>query len=141
MGARKGSKAVPVTVSLPQAMLAELDRLVARTPFPGRSDAVQAAIREFLSDQRPGAAPSGPEDAVISVCFGGADERRVAAVRHEHERIIRSMMHTHLGDDCVEVFVVAGKRAEIDAFYAALRAQRGVHLVRRTVMPSHASYT
>lgn len=132
-----GSRAKPVTVSLPEAMLEELDHLVKDTPFAGRSDAVQAALGHFLAEQR--APKGGKQDAVLAVCFGKGDERRVALLKHDYGDVIRSMMHTHLhGDDCVEVFVCEGSAARVGALYSALTALKGVHLVRRTVIPGHA---
>lgn len=125
-----------MSVSLPEAMLAELDRLVQDTPFSGRSDAVQAALLQFLAEQR--APRGGRQHAVLAVCFGKSDERRVADVKHSYTDIIRSMMHTHLhGEDCVEVFVVDGPAARVGSLYSALTALRGIHLVRRTVIPGH----
>jgi metal-responsive CopG/Arc/MetJ family transcriptional regulator len=38
-----------VAVSIDQALLAELDRLVAKRVFPNRSQAVQAAVREKVA--------------------------------------------------------------------------------------------
>lgn len=132
----ESGRARPVTVSLPEAMLTELDRFVEDASFAGRSDAVQAAVKQFLTDQR--GPRSGRQQAVLAVCFGKADERRVAGVKHDYGDVIRSMLHTHLrGEDCVEVFVVDGPAARVGSLYSALTALKGIHLVRRTVIPGH----
>jgi CopG family nickel-responsive transcriptional regulator len=138
MSPRPGGRAKPVTVSLPEALLAELDKLVEETPFAGRSDAVQAALLQFLAEQRAPKGQGGRQQAVLAVCFGKADERRVAEVKHAFGDVIRSMLHTHLrGEDCVEVFVVDGPSARVGSLYSALSALKGIHLVRRTVIPGH----
>jgi metal-responsive CopG/Arc/MetJ family transcriptional regulator len=132
----QANKARPVTVSLPASLLSELDRLVEETPFAGRSVAVQAAVTQFVAEQR--ASRSSKQQAVVAVCFDKSDERRVATVKHEYGEIIRSMMHAHLrGNDCVEVFVVDGASARVASFYSALSALKGIHLVRHTVIPGH----
>lgn len=135
---RKQAKAVPVTVSLPQSMLEELDKVVEETPYGTRSDAVQASLLQFLSDSRAQRAKNASQLAVIAVCFNRRDERRIAEAKHEFGDVIRSMMHTHLeGDDCVEIFVADGPVARVQSLHSALSALRGVHLVRRTQIPPH----
>lgn len=132
----KHANAKPVTVSIPSSLLSELDRLVQETPFSGRSVAVQAALTQFVAEQR--ASKSTKQQAVVAVCFDKSDERRVAAVKHDYGEIIRNMMHAHLrGNDCVEVFVVDGASSRVASFYSALSALKGIHLVRHTVIPSH----
>lgn len=132
------ARAVPVTVSLPAGLLAELDRLVEDAGFTGgRSGAVQAALLAFVAEQRP--ARGGKEQAVLAVCFDKLDERRVGEVKHGYSDILRSMLHAHLrGNDCVEVYVVEGPSARVSGLFSALSALRGIHLVRRTTIPGHA---
>jgi CopG family transcriptional regulator, nickel-responsive regulator len=136
--APKAIRAVPVTISLPETMLAELDRVVRATPFGSRSDAVQAALLPFLSERAPHRPRGGTELAVLAVCFDRRDERRVAEVKHAYGDVIRSMMHTHLEhDDCVEIFVANGSADRVAQLHAALSGLRGVHLVRRAQLPAH----
>lgn len=132
------AKAVPVTVSVPSNLLAELDRLVEEAGFTGgRSGAVQAALMAYVAEQKP--AKGGREQAVLAVCFNKLDERRVGAVKHDYSDIIRSMLHAHLqGNDCVEVYVVDGPSARVSGLFSGLSALRGIHLVRRTTIPGHA---
>ena len=127
-----------MSVSLPQKLLAELDRLVADAEFGGRSGAVQAALVDFLAEQRAQSAERGRENAIIAVCFDKQNERGVGAVKHDYGDVLKSMLHTHLeGADCVEVFVVEGAGPRIASMARALQAVKGVHLVRRTFIPRH----
>jgi CopG family nickel-responsive transcriptional regulator len=137
---RAARRARVVSVSMPDSLLAELDKLVGQAPFAGRSDAVQAALVQFLAEQRSsGESPRERQQAVLTLCFGKQDERRVAAVKHDFGDVIRSMMHTHLqGEDCVEVFVADGPASRVGGLFQALSAIRGIHLVRRMVIPGHA---
>lgn len=134
----QGEKAVPVTVSLPASMLQELDETAKESGFGSRSDAIQAALIEFLSAQRARRVRNPSQLSVIAVCFSRKDERRIADAKHAHSEIIKSMMHTHLeGEDCVEIFVASGPQHRIQALEARLNSLRGVHLVRRTQIPPH----
>lgn len=125
-------------MSLPENLLAELDRLVERAPFAGRSDAVQSALVQFLAEHRAQPKEVARQNAIIAVCFNKRDERRVADVKHDYGDVVKSMLHTHLeGPDCVEVFVVEGAGSRIGALASALTGLRGIHLVRRTYIPRH----
>lgn len=136
-GKRK-SRAKVVSVSVPENLLEQLDRLVQEAHFAGRSDAVQAALVDFIAAQRAVAPGRGRENAIIAVCFDKRDERRVGEVKHDFGDVLKSMLHTHLeGPDCVEVFVVEGKADRIAGMATALQGLRGVHLVRRTYIPRH----
>jgi len=134
---RAQDRAKPVTVSLTHHVLVELDRLVEDQGFTGRSGAVQAAVVQFIAEQR-GARPGKREHGALAVCFDARIEGRVALVRHDFADVVRGMLHTHLqGDDCVEVFIVEGSSAQIAKLQAALRALKGVHLVRLAAIPAH----
>lgn len=127
-----------VSVSLPGNLLEELDRLVGDAHFAGRSDAVQAALIDFIAEQRGKDGGRGRENAVIAVCFNKRDERRVGEVKHAYGDVLKSMLHTHLeGPDCVEVFVVEGPGPRLAEMARALQALKGIHLVRRTTIPRH----
>lgn len=135
---RKSGHAKVVSVSVPENLLAQLDRLVADANFAGRSDAVQAALVDFIAQQRANREGAARENAVIAVCFDKRDERRVGEVKHAYGDVLKSMLHTHLeGPDCVEVFVVEGPAGRITAMGTALQALKGIHLVRRTYIPRH----
>jgi len=137
-GSSKGRQAKVVSVSLPEALLRELDRFVGEAHFGGRSDAVQAALVDFIAEQRGQVGVRGRENAIIAVCFNKRDERRVGEVKHEYGDVLKSMLHTHLeGPDCVEVFVVEGQGQRIASMAKALQALKGMHLVRRTYIPRH----
>lgn len=137
MNAPRAPHAEVVSVSLPPALRAELDRLVEAGEFASRSEAVQLAVRELLAESR---APRGPRaaSAVVSVCFSDRLEKAVAVVKHAHADVVRSMVHTHLeGADCVEVFIASGPGTRIDSLVRALRGVRGMHLVRTAEIPRH----
>jgi len=135
---RKGRRAKVVSVSIPENLLGELDRFVGEAHFSGRSDAVQAALVDFIAEQRAQESTRGRENAIIAVCFNKRDERRVGEVKHEYGDVLKSMLHTHLeGSDCVEVFVVEGAGVRISAMAQALQGLKGIHLVRRTYIPRH----
>lgn len=134
----RGRQAKVVSVSLPERLLAELDRFVVEGDFAGRSDAVQSALVDFIAERRAWEGTRARENAIIAVCFNKDDERSVGEVKHAYTDVMKSMLHTHLeGHDCVEVFVVEGPTGRIQAMTKALQALKGIHLVRQTYIPRH----
>lgn len=118
-----------VSVSLPEALLAEADVFLARRGFAGRSELVRAALRDFLA--REGDAPgAGARTATLTLMYPDGYERKIGEIRHDFTDIVRSMMHGHTKDLCVEVFVLEGSGRRIQQFADALRAARETRLVQ-----------
>lgn len=139
--AGKGRQAKVVSVSLPKRLLEDLDRFVGEGDYAGRSDAVQAALVDFMAERRAWEGTRSRENAIIAVCFNKRDERSVGEVKHAYTDVMKSMLHTHLeGHDCVEVFVVEGQTGRLQEMARALQALKGIHLVRRTYIPRHEEF-
>ena len=120
-----------VSVSLPDDLLARADAFLDERGFAGRSELVRAALRDFLAAQE-GPAREGPRSATLTLVYPHGHERKVGEARHEHTDIVRSMMHGHAGDMCVEVFVLEGSGRRLRAFADHLRAMRETRLVQVT---------
>ena len=119
-----------VSVSLPDELLARADAFLEARGFAGRSELVRAALRDFLAAQDVPGREAAARTATLTLLYPHGYERRVGEVRHEHTDIVRSMMHGHAGEMCVEVFVLEGQGRRIRAFADALRALRETRLVQ-----------
>lgn len=121
-----------ISVSLPDALLEQADDFIGARGFAGRSDLVRAAIRDFLGREAGGATGGSARSATLTLLYPEGSERKLADIRHEFTDIIRSMMHAHARDMCVEVFVLEGSGRRIQQFADALRAARETRLVQST---------
>jgi CopG family nickel-responsive transcriptional regulator len=120
-----------VSVSLPDPLLEQADAFLGTRGFSGRSDLVRAALRDFLAREAisPGA---GHRTATLTLLYPDGAERKIGEIRHDYTDIIRSMMHGHTRDLCVEVFVLEGAGRRIQAFADALRSAKESRMVQAT---------
>ena len=125
----KSSRVVRLGVSLEPELLAHLDAWVRRRNSASRSDALRSLIRKELVEEE---LDDPDADAVASVMLLYRHDapsvlRRLTAEEHRWGPHIRFTGHAHLeGNACVEIVVVAGKRAEVIAAAEDLRGVRGV---------------
>lgn len=120
-----------ISVSLPDDLLARADRLIDKRGFKGRSDVVRASLRDFLLAQD-GPEGTGKRSATLTLVYPEGHEREFSKVRHLFGDVIRTMIHGHAGETCVEVFVLEGKHDRLHGFADALRATRTAHQVTLT---------
>lgn len=119
-----------VSVSLPDHLLEQADAFIKERSFAGRSEVVRAALRDFLARER--APPPGTRTATLTLVYPEGFERKIGEIRHEHTEVVRSMMHGHAKDNCVEVFVLEGQAKRIQQFVDQLRAARETILAQAT---------
>jgi CopG family nickel-responsive transcriptional regulator len=63
-------------------------------------------------------------------------EERMMRLRHEHEGIVASNFHSHVGSQyCMELFVLEGGLEEISAFVGKVRATKDTLTVDYSVTP------
>ena len=112
-----------VSISLPDALLARADRLIESGGFSGRSELLRACVRDFLVAHAEADA-KGLRQATVTLVYPHGLVRHFTRIRHDFSDVVKSMMHGHAGDACVEVFVLAGDAARVRGFANALRGTK-----------------
>ena len=107
--------------------------------YSSRSEAIRDAIRDLLSEFELNRFEKGKATATITVISElerrDVDER-LTRLRHEHDEIVSSNMHIHLGKRyCLEVFITEGEAKEVLSFISRIRAMRGIQQVKYTIVP------
>jgi len=128
-----------VSISLTSDLLKKLNTFMKQRGYSSRSEAIRDAIRDLLSEFELSRFETGKVTATITVISEherhDVDER-LTRLRHEHDEIVSSNMHIHLGKRyCLEVFITEGKAEEVLGFISRIRATRGIQQVKYTVMP------
>src|SRR5688572_25775835 len=106
-----------------------MDAFIQRRGYAGRSDLVRSALRDFLAREREGAGGSARRTATLTLLYPDGFERKIGEIRHDYGDIVRSMMHGHAGDSCVELFLLEGPGVRIQEFADALRGAKETRLV------------
>lgn len=120
---------VRLGLSLEPALLHALDRWVRERNSPSRSDAIRFLVRKELSDAET-LDPNADAVGTVMVLYRHTTPnvlRRLTAAQHHWGQHIQFSTHVHLqGDACVEIVVLAGKRAEVRAAAEDLRGVKGI---------------
>jgi len=128
-----------VSISLTSELLRKLDRFMKERGYSSRSEAIRDAIRDSLSEYELDRFKKGRVTATITVISEherhDVDER-LMRLRHEHDEIVSGNMHIHLGKTyCLEIFITEGDVNDILNFISKIRAMRGIHQVKYTMVP------
>nr|WP_163502421.1 nickel-responsive transcriptional regulator NikR [Halomonas socia] len=132
-----------VTVTLDDALMADLDRLIAQRGYQNRSEAIRdlarAGIKETALD---GDAEQHCVGALVYVYDHAARElaKRLTHHSHAHHHLTVSTLHVHLDHhSCLEVAVLKGRGREVQAFASEVIAERSVRHGQLVLVPQGAN--
>lgn len=105
-----------VSISLNDELLAELDKLQKSMGFAGRSEAIRAGIRNFVSEEKQKVEISGDMHAILLVVHNDEFDDMIAGIKHSFEDLIITHLHSKIhGNKCVELFMLDGESERINA--------------------------
>lgn len=104
-----------VSISLNDELLAELDKLQKSMGFAGRSEAIRAGIRNFVSEEKQKTEISGDLHAILLVVHNDEFDDMIAGIKHSFEDLIITHLHSKIhGNKCVELFMLDGEAERIN---------------------------
>jgi len=130
---------VRFTVSVPQTLAKQLDRMTREKGYDNRSLAVADMIRDQLVEHHQN---YGNRDIVgtITLVYDHHKQHVQAAltdIQHDHHKVIISTLHVHLDHhNCLEVLVVRGQAALVKKIADELMTAKGVKHGKLTVTSS-----
>jgi CopG family nickel-responsive transcriptional regulator len=128
-----------VSVSMPDELLNRIDTFAEDHGYTGRSEVVREAARNLLGEFQDQRLEDRDLMAVVTVLFNFEDttvEERMMHLRHEHEGLVASNVHSHVGDHyCMELFTLEGTLEEISGFVGKIRATQDTLTVDYSVIP------
>ena len=99
-----------VSISLTEEILKEIDALQKNLGFSGRSDAIRAGIRSFVSEEKQKENLSGNVNAILLVVHNDEYDNQVNGIKHSYEDLITTHLHSKIeGDKCMELFMLKGE--------------------------------
>jgi len=131
-----------VSVSMPDDLLARIDEFADDHGYTGRSEVVREAARNLLGEFEDRRLEDRELMGVVTVLFNYETtnvEERMMQLRHDHEGLVASNFHSHVGDHyCMELFVLEGRLEAISSFVGRIRATRDTLSVDYSVIPVDA---
>ena len=123
------------SISLPEPLLAELDRWVMRRGYASRSELVRDLIRERMVEDK----WESDADRVVGVLTISYDHhqrglsQKILDLQHSRHVNILCTTHVHLDrDNCLEIIIIKGKPREIEQIAIECGGLRGVRLAKLT---------
>jgi CopG family nickel-responsive transcriptional regulator len=105
-----------VSISLTEEILREIDSLQKNLGFSGRSDAIRAGIRSFVSEEKQKEDLSGNVNAILLVVHNDEYDNQVNGIKHSYEDLITTHLHSKIeGDKCMELFMLKGEADSVSS--------------------------
>ena len=104
-----------VSISLNDEILKQIDALQKNLGFSGRSDAIRAGIRSFVSEEKQKENLSGNVNAILLVVHNDEYDNQVNGIKHSYEDLITTHLHSKIeGDKCMELFMLKGEADSVN---------------------------
>jgi len=99
-----------VSISMPDELEERIDTFADEHGYTGRSEVVREAVRNLMGEFEDKRLEDRELMAVVTVLFDYETttvEEKMMHLRHDHESIVASNFHSHVGDRyCMELFVL-----------------------------------
>jgi len=128
-----------VSVSMPESLLQRIDEFADEHGYTGRSEIIREASRNLLGEFEDKRLEGRELMGIVTVLFHydtTTVEEKMMHLRHEHEGLVASNFHSHVGEHrCMELFVLEGTLAEISTFVGKIRATKDTLNIDYSVVP------
>ena len=120
-----------VSISLNDDILSEIDNLKKSMGFSGRSEAIRAGIRNFLSESKQKTELSGIVHAILLVVHNDEFDHIVSGIKHNFEDLITTHLHSKIeGEKCMELFVIDGEAERVSTITKDFQTNKKMDTVK-----------
>ena len=120
-----------VSISLNQEILSELDKLQKTMGFSGRSEAIRAGIRTFVSEEKQKLDLTGNIHAILLVVHNDEFDHVVSGIKHNFEDLITTHLHSKIeGEKCMELFVIDGDAKRVSTITKDFQVNKNMDTVK-----------
>ncbi len=120
-----------VSISLNQEILSELDKLQKTMGFSGRSEAIRAGIRTFVSEEKQKSQLTGNVHAILLVVHNDEFDHVVSGIKHNFEDLITTHLHSKIeGEKCMELFVIDGDAERVSIITKDFQVNKNMDTVK-----------
>ena len=120
-----------VSISLNREILSELDKLQKTMGFSGRSEAIRAGIRTFVSEEKQKSKLTGNIHAILLVVHNDEFDHVVSGIKHNFEDLITTHLHSKIeGEKCMELFVIDGDAERVSTITKDFQVNKNMETVK-----------
>jgi CopG family nickel-responsive transcriptional regulator len=120
-----------ISISLNQEILSELDKLQKTMGFSGRSEAIRAGIRTFVSEEKQKLEFTGNIHAILLVVHNDEFDHIVSGIKHNFEDLITTHLHSKIeGEKCMELFVIDGDAEKVSTITRDFQINKNMDTVK-----------
>ncbi|MDH5415699.1 MAG: CopG family ribbon-helix-helix protein [Nitrosopumilus sp.] len=120
-----------VSISLNDEILSELDKLQTTMGFSGRSEAIRAGIRSFVSEEKQKADLSGNINAILLVVHNDEFDHVVSGITHNFEDLITTHLHSKIEKEkCMELFLINGDAEKVSTITKDFQTNKNMDTVK-----------
>ena len=120
-----------VSISLNDEILSELDKLQNTMGFSGRSEAIRAGIRTFVSEEKQNSNLSGNTHAILLVLHNDDYDHVVSGITHNFEDLITTHLHSKIDKEkCMELFVIDGDAEQVTTMTKDFQRNKNMDTVK-----------
>jgi len=131
-------KLTRVSLTLPQELLEELDRMLKTEKYASRSESIRDALHDFLASYKWRQGLKGRQIGIVAVIYehdvrGLTDA--LVDIKHASRANISAVQHIHIDrKNCLETIIVKGQAEKIRKLVDKLGALRGVKQAKLVVV-------
>ena len=120
-----------VSISLNDEILSELDKLQTSMGFSGRSEAIRAGIRSFVSEEKQKADLEGNIHAILLVVHNDEFDHVVSGITHNFEDLITTHLHSKIEKEkCMELFLIDGDAEKVSTMTKDFQTNKNMDTVK-----------
>jgi CopG family nickel-responsive transcriptional regulator len=124
-----------VSLSFPDQMIKDMDRLQKSRGFTGRSELVRAAIRLMLEDTKEKDSMAGRISAIVTVTHSQEDEEPITRLKHSFQDIVKTHIHSKINHgNCIELFILEGDGKKVASMTKSFQKEENMKSVRLIVL-------
>jgi CopG family nickel-responsive transcriptional regulator len=125
-----------ISLSIPEALLEQLDSTIAERGFASRSEITRQALRLFLKEDVQIENVEGEIVATATIIYKEkADRQRLLDAQHVYSGLVSTFLHAHIHEGyCLEVIILKGQAKTIRKFRDNLRANEQITQINITVL-------
>ena len=127
---------VIISLSIPDELRDELDRILGEEWYASRSEVVRQALRKYIAEYKELENIKGNIIATITALYEKKDKNEeLTQLQHEFGDVMTTYLHSHLTEkSCLEVMVVKGSSKRLKDMMDGLKANRHVRQLKFSIM-------